>query len=271
MKASTYLSATLAIIFLLSNFGCDNDSKKIKESVIEIETEYGVIKFKLFNETPIHRDNFIKLAEQGFYDGISFHRVIKNFMIQTGDPRTKDSTTIENLNTDYTLEAEIRPVFFHKKGMIAAARIGDAQNPMKRSSGTQFYIVQGKVFTDSDIEKVKQRKNEMLKVSTSNRIVMEKAEKLMDKGIDPDFTKLFELYQDSINSVLSTLLPYKFSEEQLSTYKTIGGTPHLDGEYTIFGEVIEGIEVVDKIANLETGKHDKPVKDVKIKVKVVKR
>ena len=191
--------------------------KKGKERVVEIVTNLGSIKVKLYNETPLHRDNFIKLAESGAMNGSIFHRVIKGFMIQGGgSPGTNGSGSIGN-----TIAAEIEPIFYHKKGALAAARMGDAQNPERKSSGSQFYIVHGKRFTDSDLD------------------MMEKRAKT------------------------------QYSEEQRRSYKTVGGSPHLDGAYTVFGEVVEGMEIVDKIAAVQV-RGTFPINPPSIELKIVK-
>ena len=163
-------------------------------------------------------ENFIKLVKSGFYDGLLFHRVIEGFMIQGGDPDSKDAPAGKHLGAGgpgYTLPAEILPKYFHKKGALAAARLGDQGNPMRRSSGSQFYIVQGKVVPESEL-------------------------------------KAYSRYG------------FVFSDEQIKTYSTIGGTPTLDAQYTVFGEVVEGLDVIDKIAKVEKDKSDRPVEDVKI-------
>lgn len=181
-----------------------------KETVVVIETNYGTIKAKLYNDTPLHRDNFIKLVNEGWYNGSPFHRVINNFMIQGG--QNKDG----RMDPGYTIPAEFRDNHFHKKGALCAARQGDQVNPKKASSGSQFYIVQGQVFDDQKLA----------------------------------------LYEERLGKI--------FSATQRQAYKTVGGTPHLDGDYTVFGEVIEGIEVVDKIARVKTGYMDVPVEPVTI-------
>lgn len=195
-------------------------------TVVMMETNYGMIVLKLYDETPRHRDNFIKLAENREFDGLLFHRVIKNFMIQAGDPKSRDAKPGEPLGDGtlgYTIPAEINPRLFHKRGALCAARQGDAVNPKRESSASQFYIVQGNVWDEKQLDMMQER---------------------MGK---------------------------KFTPEQRKTYTTIGGTPHLDGEYTVFGEVLEGMEVVDKIAGVQTGMMDRPEKDVRIlSVRVLK-
>lgn len=192
-----------------------------------IETSMGNITIMLYDETPLHRDNFIKLVESNFYDSILFHRVINNFMIQAGDPTSKNAAPdvlLGDSDTDYTIPAEFDyPKYYHKKGALAAARTSDDENPERRSSGSQFYIVQGRTFTDEKLDK-------------------------------------YEAH-----------LGIKMPAEIREYYKTIGGTPHLDTQYTVFGEVLEGMDVVNAIAAVETNKDDRPVVDVRIlKMKIIK-
>lgn len=193
-----------------------------------IKTTMGDIKVKLYNETPIHRDNFVKLVKLRYFDGILFHRVIDNFMIQSGDPDSKQKIP-EKLYGDggpgYDLPAEILPEIFHKKGVLAAARESDDVNPKRMSSASQFYIVEGKVFDDEGLNTQEERVNKR-------------------------------------NKALGIETEYRMSKERRDVYKTIGGTPHLDTQYTIFGEVVEGIEIADKIASVKTDKNDRPLEDV---------
>jgi len=179
-----------------------------KETVVVIKTNMGTIKAKLYNDTPLHRDNFIKLVNEGWYNGSPFHRVIKDFMIQGGQNANGQ------LDPGYTIPAEFKDNHFHKKGALAAARQGDQVNPKKASSGSQFYIVQGKVYDE----------------------------------------RTLDMFESRMGKV--------FSARQRQAYQTVGGTPHLDGDYTVFGEVIEGLDVVDKIAAVETGRMDVPIKPV---------
>lgn len=267
-------------LFLFSIVSCQTPQKheeqkveKPKEPIVLIETSMGNIKVKLYNETPIHRDNFLKLVKDGFYDDILFHRIIKDFMIQAGDPDTKNPVDKKKVygdsDTGYKLPAEFNSKLFHKKGALAAAREGDKENPEKKSSGSQFYIVQGKVFTQKELTELAKRKNDNLKTLTFNNLIMEKANSLMDKGLEPDYNKIAASLQDTLNDVLSHIEPYSFSPEKVDFYTSVGGTPHLDGDYTVFGEVIEGLEVVDKIASVETNKADMPLKPIKITMKVL--
>lgn len=197
-----------------------NPSKEKKETMVIISTDYGDMKIKLYDETPLHRDNFIKLAKEGFFDGLLFHRVIPQFMIQGGDPTSRDAKPGQQLGAGgpgYTIPAEFNPNFIHKKGALSAARQGDQVNPKRASSGSQFYIVQGRTAS---------------------------AQELQRGGI-------------------------KYTEEQMKIYAEQGGTPFLDGQYTVFGEVVEGLDVIDKIAAVRTAPGDRPIEDVKFTVKVV--
>ena len=198
-------------VLILAGLSCSAQKQQEKETVVVIKTSMGTIKAKLYNDTPQHRDNFLKLIDQGWYNGSPFHRVINQFMIQGG--QNKDG----RLDPGYTVPAEIKDNHFHKKGALAAARKPDQVNPKKASSGSQFYIVQGQVFDD----------------------------------------KKLELYEERLGKI--------FNASQRQAYKTVGGTPHLDGDYTVFGEVIEGLDVVDKIAAVKTGYMDVPVDPVTIK------
>lgn len=205
--------------------------KKDRKRDVLLQTNYGDIIIRLSDSTPLHRDNFLKLVKSHYYDSVLFHRVIKNFMIQAGDPESKHAEPGEPLGNggpDYTIPAEFRQTLFHKKGVIAAARMGDNVNPTKASSGSQFYIVQGKTFTDAGLDSV-------------------------------------ETYR----------LKRKIPPDQREVYKTIGGTPHLDQNYTVFGEVVKGLDVVDTIAAVPTSAgrdRDRPLQDVRIiKAKLIKR
>lgn len=267
----TKISRLIAVTILLAATFSSCKTNGLDEPIVLIETEMGNIKLKLYNETPLHRDNFIKLAEDGNYNDVIFHRVINNFMIQGGDVTTSGNFDSTKLDPDYTIKAELLPTLFHKKGALAAARMGDDVNPEKNSSGTQFYIAQGKVFSPEELEKLLKKKNNQLETSIINSMVMEKADVQFDEGLMPDFTKIYEEMKDTIDMVLSKTPKYEYSEEQKQVYQTIGGTPHLDGDYTVFGEVIEGLDVIDKIASTNTNQADKPLKDIKMKIKVLKK
>jgi cyclophilin family peptidyl-prolyl cis-trans isomerase len=225
------LSAYMLVLMACSNAGAGSNqvseaqSGVQSEPVVKISTEFGDILIKLYNETPAHRDNFLKLASEGFYDGSLFHRVINQFMIQGGDPTSKDAVAGEAVGSGgpgYTLPAEIKPDLIHKKGAVAAARQGDQVNPERRSSGSQFYIVHGRVFNSQELQVLEQRMGAPL------------------------------------------------TEDQRRIYSTTGGAPHLDNAYTVFGEVISGLDVVDKIAAVQVGAADRPANNIPMKITLVK-
>lgn len=238
-----------------------------------MQTTLGDIKIKLYDSTRIHRDNFIKLINSGVYEGISFHRVIKDFMIQAGDPETRpaNASALPDSIKEYSIPAEFRTQYFHKKGALAAAREGNDVNPEMRSSGTQFYIVQGVKFTDDELNAAEQRINNNIKQSIFNKLIRETADSLKQAGKTATEGEVQEIASVKMFEYLTTSKDYKIPEDQRSVYKTIGGTPRLDGTYTVFGEVVEGLEIVDKIATVQTDASDKPVTDVRIlKIKIVK-
>ena len=210
------------ILFFLA-LGIMAISCEEKDPMVEISTDYGVMKVKLYNSTPKHRDNFLKLASEGFYDGLLFHRVIKGFMVQGGDPDSKGADPSKRLGgggPGYQIDAEIGALHF--KGALAAARTGDAGNPQRRSSGSQFYIVQGQPVPLNQIDQMTSRNG------------------------------------------------MTYTDEQKKKYAEVGGTPFLDNQYTVFGEVVEGMDVIDKIAAVQTANGDRPVQDVAMTVKVIK-
>jgi peptidyl-prolyl cis-trans isomerase B (cyclophilin B) len=222
----TYLILLTTFIFSLATFA-QNDTKVLGQNNVKvlISTEVGDIVVELFNETPLHRDNFVKLVKSDYLSNTLFHRVIPKFMIQGGDPDSKGakpSVQLGNGGPGYKIPAEFNTKFFHKKGALAAARMPDGVNPKKASSGSQFYIVEGEVL---DLERL---------------------------------------------SIFEKKLGVTFSQEQKQAYTTIGGTPHLDGSYTVFGQVIEGLDVISKIANVKRDQNNRPLKDIIMKVKIIK-
>ncbi len=257
---------------LLLVVSCKSPSSNENTQIL-IKTTMGDIKLKLYDNTPIHRDNFIKLINSGFYDGIAFHRVIKNFMIQTGDPATKPASgTIlpDSLNT-YTIPAEFIPQNFHKKGALAAAREGNDINPLMRSSGTQFYIVQGVRYTDDELDLAEKRINSNIKQALFTRLIKETADSAKLSGKDLSDAEIQDLASIKMFNYLTSNPDYKIPEDHRQVYKTIGGVPRLDGTYTVFGEVVEGLDVVDRIASVQTDSNDKPLADVRIlKIKIIK-
>lgn len=210
----------ISFIFMNMSASAQNQASQ-KQVKFVIYTDFGDMTGILYNETPKHRDNFVKLVNQGFYDGLLFHRVISGFMIQGGDPDSKNAKAGQRLGSGgpgYTTPAEINPALIHKKGALSAARLPDQANPQKASSGSQFYIVQGKKQSEA-----------------------------------------------SLNSS-----PRNYTAEQKKIYETVGGTPFLDGGYTVFGEITEGLDVIDKIAAVQKDANDRPLQDVKMTIRIVK-
>jgi peptidylprolyl isomerase len=256
----------------------NNQTEKSMETKVLLETSLGNIVVKLYNETPQHRDNFVKLVNDGFYNGVLFHRVIADFMIQGGDPDSKTAKAGQQLgagNIGYTVPAEfVFPKLYHKKGALAAARTGDAVNPQKASSGSQFYIVTGAVVDDAQLNQIEQSKQNGLGQSLFQKKVNENAaliQKMQSEGDQQGLQALQERFIQEIQQALAISPAFKFTPEQRETYKTIGGTPFLDNDYTVFGEVVEGMSVVDKISAVKTAPGDRPLEDVKvIKATVVK-
>ncbi|MGL4292477.1 MAG: peptidylprolyl isomerase [Bacteroidales bacterium] len=241
-----------------------------------IETSLGNIKVMLYNDTPKHRDNFIKLVKEGFYNDTIFHRVIKNFMIQGGDPDSKGAPAQKSLGTGgpgYTVPAEIvYPKFFHKRGALSAARQADQVNPEKESSGSQFYIVWGDVYNDGKLNKLEQNMNAQKERAIFDKLVAARRKEIMDLRRNKDQQGLFELQEELVAQTKAEMMesgPVVLTEEQRTAYKTLGGTPHLDNEYTVFGEVIEGLDIVEKIQNAETGNNDRPKEDIKMKISLI--
>jgi cyclophilin family peptidyl-prolyl cis-trans isomerase len=217
----------LAILFSIVSCSVSKKTsvKEAKQKKVMITTDYGTIILELYNKTPLHRDNFIKLVKQHFYDSLLFHRVIKGFMIQGGDPESKHAKEGQLLgegSLKYTIPAELDTSLFHKKGALAAAREADADNPQKRSSSTQFYIVDGRTYTDAQMDKMEEKVH--IKIPENHRII----------------------------------------------YRTIGGDPFLDMNYTVFGEVVSGLDVIDKIANTPTDENNRPLKNIRMKITFVK-
>jgi len=215
MHKKNSLLGLLTILIL-----CFMNTPGISQSTVTLQTTAGNIKIKLYDETPKHKENFLKLLEQGYYNGLLFHRVISAFMIQTGDPNSRDARPGQSLGNggpNYTIPAEFNPSFFHKKGAVAAARRSDEVNPNKESSGSQFYIVQGRTYNTAQL-----------------------------------------------NTFVESGKHLPFSPEEINAYTTIGGVPHLDNAYTVFGEVIEGLDIIDAIASVKTDQRNRPVTDVKL-------
>lgn len=233
----------------------------------------GDIIVRLYDETPIHRDNFIKLVKEGYYDGTLFHRVIKDFMIQGGDPDSKGAPAGKMLGVggpDYTLEAEIKEGLFHKRGALAAARQGDEVNPERRSSGSQFYIVWGQVYNEGQLRQFSKQLKMQKVQSVFNQLVSEHRDEIMQMRRDRNRAGLQELQDKLVAEAEKQSADFAgLTEEQMKIYTAIGGTPHLDGQYTVFGEVEEGLDVVDMIQTTATCRGDRPVDDLEMKISVV--
>lgn len=267
----------------------NNDVKKETKTTqppgqveVLISTSYGDMKARLYNETPLHRDNFIKLVEQGYYDSLIFHRVINNFMIQGGDPESKNAKLNQALGEGgpgYTVPAEINTKLFHKKGALCAARQGDDINPKKESSGSQFYIVQGRTLSDNDLQNFEYRLNRPLLTQLSQKVTskpenaktLAELDRLKKENKQDSLKMLAKTLDEQVIAEYKSTPHFEFSEEQKNAYKTIGGTPHLDGGYTVFGEIYEGLDVIDKIAAAPTGQNDRPIQDIRMKMKILKK
>lgn len=266
----------LIFLCIVVSSGCGNSvNKEQKEQLVLIETTMGNIKVRLYNQTPKHRDNFIKLVKEGYFDGTLFHRVIRDFMIQGGDPKSRNAKPgdfLGNGGPGYTIPAEFDTALFHKRGALAAAREGDNVNPEKASAGSQFYIVEGKTFTDDELDQAEIRVNNMNKKSAFFKYIEQEKEKAKKNNETFDYSKAQGEAAIKTEEEFMNKPPFKISPNQREVYKTIGGTPHLDQNYTVFGEVVEGLDVVDKISAMETDKNDRPVKDVRIiKMKLVRK
>jgi cyclophilin family peptidyl-prolyl cis-trans isomerase len=259
-------------------------------TIIKMKTTLGDVKFMLYDDTPLHRDNFIKLVKEKFYDGILFHRVIKDFMIQAGDPNSKTAKAGQQLGDGgpgYTIPAEIKSGLYHKKGALSAARQGDQVNPKKESSGSQFYIVTGKVTPQSQLKSMSEQQNKQLEDQKVGAFLQDPKNASYTKK----YQELQALYQTNVpenqqkaETEFATLLeeirplalkgfvPATYTDEQLKIYESIGGTPFLDNNYTVFGEVTEGLDIVDKIGLVKTAPGDRPLEDVKIiSMEIVKK
>lgn len=275
MTSNKILLICLAFIALTA---CNAGSKRQtnhhmeneKRTLVKLETTMGNITVALYNGTPKHRDNFIKLVKEGVYDSTLFHRVIKQFMIQAGDPDSKnasDTAMLGSGDVGYTIPAEFNPKFFHKKGVLAAARQGDDVNPEKASSGCQFYIVTGRKFTEPQLLGMENKINEQREEALFDSLARQHMKEIYKMRKAGDNAGLLEL-QDTLEAQARELADkeekFRFTPEQIKAYSTIGGAPHLDGSYTVFGEVTEGMEVVDNIEIAKTNRADRPIENIRI-------
>ena len=275
MISNKILLICLAFIALTA---CSAGSKKQtnhhmeneKRTLVKLETTMGNITVALYNETPKHRDNFIKLVKEGVYDSTLFHRVIKQFMIQAGDPDSKnasDTAMLGSGDVGYTIPAEFNPKFFHKKGVLAAARQGDDVNPEKASSGCQFYIVTGRKFTEPQLLGMENKINEQHEEALFDSLARQHMKEIYKMRKAGDNAGLLEL-QDTLEAQARELADkeekFRFTPEQIKAYSTVGGAPHLDGSYTVFGEVTEGMKVVENIEIAKTNRAYRPVENIRI-------
>ena len=261
-----------------SLFSGKKSGEKGGDALYLIETSVGNMKIKLYDETPIHKANFDSLVQAKYYDGMLFHRIIDGFMLQGGDPDSKAAEAGQRLGTGgpgYTLPAEIVDTLYHKKGALAAARQGDQVNPERRSSGSQFYIVQGKPMTDEELTQMEMYmsngKRQELGYYFFN---LPENTELKEKILYFQNAKIVDslnFYGAQIDAMINDSLKggggFKFSEGATQTYKNVGGTPQLDGQYTVFGEVVEGLELIDSIAKKQTDQSDRPLEDIKMTIR----
>ncbi len=268
----------LAVIVFCAWFFCSNGQTLSKETII-IETDFGKLKVKLYEETPLHKANFLKLVREKFYDSLLFHRIINGFMIQGGDPASKranDTAQLGDGDVAYRLPAEINPALIHKKGALAAARDGDDVNPNFESSGCQFYIVQGKVRTKEDLQKYEARINKTRYTNCANAYLKsaegQTQKQLYNRLKQETKTDSAEVVNKQIELAIKKqydLKPeYTFTSYQTDRYMNVGGTPHLDGTYTVFGEVVEGLLVLDKLAAVKTNTNDRPLTNIRMRIYV---
>lgn len=246
---------------------------------VKIGTEFGDIYVKLYDETPKHKENFLKLAGEGFYDGTTFHRVIKEFMIQGGDPNTKEggSGVPGQGGPGYTLPREIKPQFFHRKGVLAAARQPDQVNPNWESSGSQFYLVQGRKWSDAELDQIQGQMNMMIDGHVRRMFDEDPSNAWMRtvdlEGLQTSNPDSFQVVNQKITAAYNAFRgnwpTVNFSAKAREAYKTKGGYAPLDGMYTVFGEVVEGEEIIDVIAGTPTAPGDRPTKDIRITVEVL--
>jgi len=267
----------ILFLVLLSLLSTKNTKAQKTDYVVTIKTSFGDMVIILYDETPKHKQNFIKLAQEHYFDSLLFHRVINGFMIQGGDPNSKiakTGTPLGNGGPGYTVEAEFDPKFFHKKGALAAARLSGPQNPLKASSGSQFYIIQGTVLPEAAIGSLKfdqAKLNQAMQQYISkpeNKAISDTLRNLYTSGKAEAFNaKVFSLVPE-VEKVTGIKIINEISPDKIKAYTTIGGAPHLDNEYTVFGEVIKGLDVIDQIAKLNKDQSDRPLEDVRMFVTV---
>lgn len=279
MKTHAAMKKNLIILAIMATLlgSCGAGSARGRNIPAEPETEIlfrttmGNIRIKLYNETPEHRFNFVRLVDEHYFDSLLFHRVIRDFMIQAGDPESKGADKGTRLGAGgpgYTLPAEfIYPQYYHKRGALSAARQADQVNPDRRSSGSQFYIVTGRKYRESELRDMEKQLQQQEEQSIFNTLCMENREfivRMQNDNDDEGLMKLQKQLNEKLDSIVSLKGKFHFTDEQVKTYEKVGGTPFLDNQYTVFGEVIEGMEIVDKIQKVRTDENDRPEDDVMI-------
>jgi peptidyl-prolyl cis-trans isomerase B (cyclophilin B) len=251
-----------------------SEAQEKKDFVVTIKTPFGDMIALLYDDTPKHKENFIKLAKEHFYDSLLFHRVIEGFMIQGGDPNSRNAAKGQPLGSGgpgYTIDAEILPKYFHEKGALSAARLGDQQNPARASSGSQFYIVQGSKVSEEQLKADPVKFNQAMRMFFADTVNKPYYDTLMG-FVQKNDRSAYETYLMDLKPKVEAHVGFKtdrqVSPEKLNAYTTIGGAPHLDEQYTVFGKVIKGLEVIDKIAAQKTDQGNRPLEDIKMTVTV---
>ena len=269
------MKKTIILLTLIACcLGCTGNHKKkdymTNATLVRLETTMGDITVKLYDETPKHRDNFIKLVKEGAYDGVLFHRVIKEFMIQAGDPNSKNASDTAQLGSGdvgYTIPAEFVPTLYHKRGALAAARQPDNVNPERASSGCQFYIVTGRTFNADQLAAMEKNMNQARLDTIFQNLARKHMKEIFKMRKAGDTAGLLAL-QDTLEVQAKAQQKEegvrKFTPEQTKIYTSEGGAPHLDGDYTVFGEVVEGMDAVSRIETVKTNKADRPIENVRI-------
>lgn len=266
MAVAVFFAFTACKTFTKKTSKKEEKKEEKKISKVLIKTNFGNMTLKLYDETPKHKENFIKLVKSGFYDGLLFHRVIDQFMIQGGDPESKNAPAgkmLGNGGPGYKIDAEFNEALFHKKGALAAARESDAVNPLKKSSGSQFYIVQGRKFSDKELNFYEEQQS-LAKYIAAHPELNKKLNMYKQSGNREATIKLLTEIKNKADYTL-----IKIPEFKRNAYLNKGGTPHLDNSYTVFGELIEGFEVLDKIAGTKTDGNNRPVEDVSMTIELI--